>query len=369
MSRMLWQKPQKSSGRALGFRPPRLVLDPDLEWVLKRAFGPPTWAPTRPVSGQNLVNVALRLDVASRIAAQHSRELIEREMGPVPGHRLREQYVGTVARGALLDHALNQLVDRARASEIPCILLKYAALSRMGVLRVGARVASDIDVLVPHARARELQRILQENGYRESSLPESNHQLPALLDPNGVLIELHLHVPLVTLPQTRAFARADDLLEAGLTTPSGNALLPDPAIVAAHAIAHGLMQHARAPHMYSPLKAFADLADLESKRPGLLEQTGAYLATTFTATDLSSVRTLARALARGDLDTAMKGEAGILLRHALASQLDRRYAIWLRLGSLARPRTRPARRGPTELIMALRAAWGWARSWSPTHRP
>src|SRR5882724_2211630 len=99
-------------------------------------------------------------------------------MGAKAAQRLREQYVGTVARGALLEHALGQLLERARDSDVPCILLKYAALSRMGVLRVGARVAGDIDVLVPHARAGQFQAALVRSGYQEVGLPESAHQLP-----------------------------------------------------------------------------------------------------------------------------------------------------------------------------------------------
>lgn len=359
---MLWQKPQTVRVRPLGFRPPRLVLDAELEWVLQRAFGPPTWTPTTPLSGQRLVDVALRLDLASRIAARQPRELVELEMGAIAAHRLREQYVGTVARGALLDYALDELLDRAKDSGVPCILLKYAALNRMGVLRVGSRVASDIDVLVPHARARQFQAILKEKDYEDLGLPESSHQLPALRDPHGVLIELHVHVPLVTLAAGQPFARADDLLAAGLTTQSGNAFVPDAAIVAAHAIAHGLMQHAQVPQVYSPLKTFADLADLQIARPGVLEQAQAYLARTMTADDITNVQTLARLLTEGDLETAMKGGPGVLLRHALASQLDRRYAIRLRLGGLTQRRGTSVRRTPAQLFTSLRAAWGWLRS-------
>lgn len=359
---MLWQRPQTARVRPLGFRPPRLLLDVELEWVLQRAFGPFSWMPKTAVSGQRLVDVALRLDVASRIAARQPRELVEREMGSAAAHRLREQYVGTVARGALLDHALDQLLERARDSGVTCILLKYAALNRMGVLRVGARVASDIDVLVPDTRAREFQAILKEKGYQDLGLPESSHQLPALRDPNGVLIELHVHVPLVTLAPGNSFVRADDLLAAGLTIQSGNALLPDAAIVAAHAIAHGLMQHAQVPHVYSPLKTFADLADLQLKRHAVVEQARAYLARTMTAEDLTSVQTLARVLPVGDLETAMRGGPGVLLRHALASQLDRRYAIRLRLGGLIQQRGTSVRRSPAQLFISLRAAWEWLRS-------
>jgi len=338
------------------------VLDAQLEWILQRALGPLTWKPNTDVSGQRLVELALRLDLAARIAARHPRELIEREMGSAAAHRLREQYVATVARGALLDHSLNGLLGRARAADVSCILLKYAALNRMGVLRVGSRVASDIDVLVPHDRAHQLQAFLNVNGYQDLGLPESSHQLPALQDPDGVLIELHIHVPLVTLGPGQPFARAGDLLAAGLIMQADNALLPDAAIVAAHTIAHGLMQHAQVPQVYSPLKTFADLADLHGARVGIVEQSRVYLSNTMTAEDLTDVRTLDRALREGDLETAMSGGPGIILRHALASQLDRHYAIRLRIGALTEWRGTSVRRSPAQLLRSLRAAWDWARA-------
>jgi len=348
--------------RPLGFRPPSLVLDAELEWILQRALGPFAWTPTKKASGARLVDVALRLDLAARIAARHPRQLLQSEMGATAAHRLHEQYVATVARGALLDHALGDLLDRASASQVPCILLKYAALNRMGALRVGSRVASDIDVLVPHERAREFQAMLKENGFQDLGLSEASHQLPALLGPNGIMIELHLHIPLVTLAEGQSFARAEDLLSAGLTVPSERALLPEPAIVAAHAIGHGLMQHAQAPQVYSALKTFADLADLQLGRPSIIEQARGYLSRTMTSEDLTSVQNLAEALAAGDLDRAMAGGPGLILRHALASQLDHRYAVRLRLGSLIQRRGTSQRRGPARLFSALRAAWKWARS-------
>lgn len=361
---MLRQKQQTARARRLDFRPPRLELDAELEWVLQRALGPLTWKPSARVSGQRLVDVALRLDLAARIAARHPSELVEREMGAPSATRLREQYVATVAREALLEHALIQLLEHAHTANLPCVLLKYSALNRLGVLRVGSRVASDIDVLVPHAHARRFQAFLKEKGYRDCALPESSHQLPALQDPNGVLIELHIHVPVVALALGAPFVSADALLAAGLTVRSGEALLPTPAILAAHAVAHGLMQHAHVPHVYSPLKTFADLADLELAIPGVLAQATPYLSA-MAAEDQANVQVLARALSAGDLTLAMSGDPGKILRHALASQLDRSYAIRLRLWGLMRSKPTSVRRTPAQLVAALRAAWHWARSTPP----
>jgi len=350
----------------LGFRPPQVSLDGDLEWVLQRAFGPLDWSPTRHVSGPRLVDVALRLDLASRIAARQPRGPVEQEIGATAARRLREQYVAVVARGALLEHALSELLNHARTADVPCVLLKYAALTRMGVLRVGSRVATDIDVLVPHVMARRFHTFLIEKGYQDLGLPGSSHQLAGLRGPGGVVIELHVHVPLITLAAEQPFARAHDLHAAGLILAADNALLPDPAVVAAHAIAHGLIQHASAPHVYSPLKTFADLADLQVARPDIVQQARPYLSRTMTEEDLESVHTLSCALLEGNLQTAQTGGAGSILRHALASQLDRRYAFRLRLSGFLRS-GKSVRRSPGELFKSLRAAWERVRT--EPHRP
>jgi hypothetical protein len=348
--------------RPLGFRPPLFPLDPELEWVLQRAFGPLVWSPTAPLSGKKLLENALRLDVAGRIAARQSRELLGREMGPEAAQGLREQYVGIVACEALLERALDLVLEHAEISSVPCILLKYAALNRIGALRAGARSASDIDVLVPQARARAFQAALVRNGYREVGLVESAHQLPMLQDPNGAFLELHLHLPGVTLGKGLPFACAEDLIAAGLTRPAGSALLPDPAIITAHALVHGLVQHARAPHAYSALKTFADLADLEQAGHGAFERAGVFLTMGMTEDDFTSALTLARALQRGDLETAMSGSGGVLLRHALASQLNQGYATGLYLRMLTQPGPTSMHLTADRLFIFLREVWTWAYS-------
>jgi hypothetical protein len=289
-------------------------------------------------------------------------------MGPEAAQRLREQYVGIVGREALLDRALELLLQQAEISSVPCILLKYAALSRMGALRPGARSASDIDVLVPQALAQPFQDALLRNGYQEVSPPECDHQLPILRDPNGALVEVHLHLPGVTLAPGQSFASADDLISAGLTRQSGNALLPEPMIVVAHAIAHGLVQHARAPHGYSPLKTFADLADLAQAGHGAFEQAGPFLTAAMTVDDLTSAITLARALQQGDLEAAMRGPSGVLLRHALASQLDRGYATRLLLRMLTQPGPTSVHLTAGRLLVLLREVWEGVRSWALSAR-
>jgi hypothetical protein len=304
--------------------------------------------------------MALRLDVAGRVATRHPRELLEREMGPEAAQRLREQYVGIVGREALLERALDLVLKQAEFLNVPCILLKYAALNRMGALRVGARSATDIDVLVPQALAEQFQAALVRDGYREISPPESAHQLPILKDRNGAQIEVHLHLPGLTLGPGQPFARAEDLIAAGLTRRSGNALLPDPVIVTAHAIVHGLVQHARSPHGYSALKMFADLADLEQAGYGAFEKASVFLTDAMTDGDLTSALALARALQKGDLEAAMHGPAGVLLRHSIASQLNHGYATRLLLRMLTQPGPTSVHLTADRLFAALGEVWSLA---------
>jgi len=346
---------------ALNFRPPQFALSDEVEWVLRRALGPLEWRPPSAISGRIVADIAVRLDLAVRIAARHPRERLDGELGRDAAEVLRKHFYDAVAQEALLKRGLEMVLREARAFGVPCILLKYAALSRFGVLRVGGRTATDLDVLVPRAHAKHFQDALKRNGYKASGLPESNHQLPALRDPNGILVEVHVHVPGVTVGAGQPFADADQLIGAGLTRQVDDALLPDPAFVVAHALAHSLVQHARAPHMYSPLKAFADLADLQVSKCTEIEEAGRFLSAAMTPEDQAAAFALARALSKGDLTQATDGAPGVLLRHAIASQLDGRYVTRLRLRVLTQRGPASVHITPRRILAFVRAMWSRTR--------
>lgn len=327
--------------KPLGFKPPLFALDADVEWVLLRAFGPPDARPRKKTAPERALSLASALDLGARIASRQAHELLCEELGVEASTILRAHYLDNVARDALLGVSLNALLDHAERRSVPCILLKYAALSRLGVLRPGSRSAVDLDVLVPTRSAEQFQALLQGFGYRDLGLPASRHQLPGLSDPSDVLIELHRHVPAVTLPGDDIFVEADRLLQSELVIRRSNAWVPTPALLAAHTLAHSLVQHARAPHMCSPLKAIADLADLH--RTGhRLEGATSFLGRAMPKQDVDDAIGLTNALLSADLEAAQRGGVGTLLRHALASRLDERYAASLRLRGLTRP-------GPTSI--------------------
>jgi len=346
--------------KSLRFAPPNVALDSGLEWILQRALGPLDWACPDSTVVSQAAQSALQLDVAARIAARQPQAALLRELGPDGAHVIRDQFLGTIGRCMQLDHSLELLLERAASFAIPCILLKHAALSRMGVLRAGSRSASDLDVLVPDARA--FRAYLVRNGYRDLAGGAAKHQLAPLHDPSGVMVELHLHIPGITLSADARWATADDLLAARLTKQVGNALIPDPAIVAAHALVHGLAQHARAPRLYSPLKTFADLIDLRDTVNREYELAAQFLSSSLTVDDIASAIALTRSLESGDLDRAMEGGAGVILRHALAARLDRRYAARLRWRTLTQPGPSPLHVTPRRVLDVLRSGFGWARA-------
>jgi len=346
--------------RPLGFKPPSFAFDPEVEWVLLRAFAPSEARVVQRPQAARAVALATALDIGARIAARQPQELLRKELDEHASARLREGYLDNVARNSLFGAALDELLAHAKREGVACILLKYAALSRLGILKTGSRAAMDLDVLVPKASAGRFQALLEAAGYRDLGLPSSRHQLPALSDPRDVLIEIHRHIPAVTLPGEESFLEADAMIAADLVDHSSDALLPAPSLVAAHALAHGLVQHARAPHMCSPLKAFADLADLEHAGHSL-EQASQFLSRAMSKQNTDDAIALTRALVAGDLEAAQAGGAGTLLRHALASQLDARYAARLRLRILTQPGPTSIHFNPRRLADILSSFFSWIR--------
>jgi len=58
----------------------------------------------------------------------------------------------------------------------------------------------------------------------------------------------------------------------------------------------------------------------------------------------------------------MEGGAGVILRHALAARLDRRYAARLRWRTLTQPGPSPLHVTPRRVLDVLRSGFGWARA-------
>jgi Uncharacterised nucleotidyltransferase len=324
------------------FRPPRLAITPEVRWMLLRAFGPAESPFAGAVEPAAALAMARLFEVSPRIAARHGRERLSRELGAETADGFARDRAAAAAVGLRLMAAARRIAERAAPLGVPVAFLKFAALEGTGRLAPGSREACDVDALVPEDRAGELWRALLAAGYRASGLPEPEHQLPALADPEGSAVEIHRLLPGVRLAGGSS-ATYEALARAGLlvTLPDfpGRCSAPAPEVLAAHAVVHGLAQHGFWPSTYSLLRMVADLIDLGP----LTDRALAWVAQDVSADEAEAVRRLCSRLAAGEDAAGWDAPEETLLRHVLAGRLDPGYERSLRLGLF---RSQPSDRAP-----------------------
>lgn len=345
-------------------RPVPVAVTPELAWVLGRAFGPVGGPWGEALDGGAALELATRLGVVSRIADRLGPERLRDDLGGEAATEALAAYRReAVAATRLL--ALSRLVCSVAAREgIRIVPLKFAALCLSGAASPAWRPAADVDVLVANEDAGRLVAALAAEGFLVSDGPAYAHQHPPLHHPRGGMLELHRTIPGVRLAPGSREAGLGDVIGSGLTReledPAGGTLpVPVPALLAAHAIAHGVYQHGLEPAAYPPLRMLADLQDLAASAgrgaDEVLARALPLVAAEVAAEDARAAWALpgrlAREGARAVLADAASPEA-CLLGHFLRGALDPEYARSLKLRSIS---TLPSdRRGPLGL---LRQAW------------
>jgi hypothetical protein len=243
---------------------------------------------------------------------------------------------------ALLGGLTTEVATVAAGLEIPIVLLKFAALRASGRLQDGLRGASDVDILAPAARARELAVALGALGLRPAGFPGEDHQLPQLRDDAGRAVEVHVHVPGLRVAPGGPSATLEALADAALlqrTDLPGECWIPLPHVIAAHAVVHALAQHGFAPGAYPAFRLVGDLIALGAHEDGgALARAACPLAAGAVSSDeLEASVTLATRLSRADTALLLEPAAspeGVLLRHSVAGVLDEDYQRSLRLQGL-----------------------------------
>lgn len=331
--------------RPTGFRfhPPAVEATPELRWVLLRAFGPPAAPAPEGVDVELAAGTAAALGLGARIGARARRapELVA--LPAVKGELARASAAAAVEqlRGR---EAAGEIAAAAAEEGIPCCFLKGVALEASGVLLPGGRPLGDVDVLAAEESAPRLADALARRGFRPGAGEPYPHHLAPLHHPRLGLVEVHRHLPGVSLPGERRFATFADLAAAGLLRPwrelAGKAWVPAPPALAAHALAHALAQHGFRPFAYPQLRLLADLVDLGVAGDRGAELLGAALplvARWVPAAEVQAAADACRLLASGQVRLEGDELAALLLRHMLAGALDERYREALKLQDLAQP--------------------------------
>jgi hypothetical protein len=313
--------------------PPSVVIDADLAWLLRSAFAE-TLSEPYPVDAARALHLARTTQLSGRVARRLEAWRGTPELA-VLGPELDADYYANVAKEVLLVQAQDKIAALGERLGVPIIALKFAGLRLARVITPGTRAVADLDLLLPEPSARSFWLALLEAGFVRTNTREYSHQLEALSDPFGATIDLHVHVPGVLLEE-RGFATADQLLTRGLVRrTSGSLLVPSPALLCAHAIAHALLQNRSTPQTYSPLRMVADVMDLRRVQPDVVSLAANHLARELRVT-CEVLERLCASLSIGvfsgpGFDGAREQT---LLWHCVAARLDFDYSERLRAAGL-----------------------------------
>jgi Uncharacterised nucleotidyltransferase len=307
-------------------KPPALELSSELRWVLARAFGPRELAAHTLDSPAHAVELARTLDLAARIASRHSHYNLQSELGQDEARKLQMLRLRVVALNQILSRTTSLVVQCAARLGIAVVRLKHSALCAIGVVEVGSRDARDVDLLVDQADAQRLQDELQAQGFKPVSEDIPKQHLPTLIREEGEVVEVHHMLSGLALPGAGSERAASALIAAGYATAQHGAQVPVPALLSAHLLVHGLVQHRTATELYPALRLMCDLCDLD------FAQTDDSVCRALVAPELShetmdAVRALTALLAAGE-DPRTLGESSQafeLFSHLVAGALDPDY--------------------------------------------
>ena len=324
--------------RSFRFRPPPRDLPVEVRWALGRAFSGPQAPSEEEVDPLQARHWARVLALEPRIAHRASADDLDRDLGAEVAQQFLAIRRKVAMRGMNFLRLAHTVAEFGIESRMPVVLLKGAALLDGGFTALGSRDVGDLDVLVPPQDARLLAQLLASKGFRSEGGDKTSRHLPTLFHPSFGVLDIHVHIQDVYIRGGDPIT-AEGLLLSGLCRESQNipgAYVPNPTVLAAHAITHAIVQHGCSPHMCPPLRMVGDLFDLSGQDPrridSLLEDGGRLIRRRVSERELQAVSDLCGALARGSPD-AHDGDAGALIRHAVAGTRDPAYQRSLRISA------------------------------------
>ncbi len=353
------------------FRPPPLDADRVTRWVLRRAFGPAYLPLAAPQQSDETLSRAAALGVADRIGARTDADLLTRDVGEETAAGFSRRARKAVEAALAYDVLAEDLAGHAAALGATIVLLKGYALHAAGHSTPGSRTIGDLDILVAEPIAEPLHRALRQAGFRPGPGSGNEQHLPPLEAPGWGIVDLHF-----SLRGVRGSSGSWSDSTAALAIGKPLEVLPgcwapDPLLLAAHTIAHGIEQHANSPRPYPLLRMIADLIDLlpdDQAWSEALPQLEEKLQATLESSELEAARNLALGLARGSPPEDLPQGARQLLAHLLAHALDDDYRASLRRRHL-RQRFLEARRRRTLLRYSSRKLLDlWRRVAAPLAR-
>ncbi len=286
------------------------------------------------------MELAVALDLAARIAARMGRQRLRHELGDEGTDRLIDERIGVASAALQVLKTAREVAAIAARAAMPVVALKFLALHQTSRLLEGSRKVVDCDLLVPAARAAELQQALAAAGFRPDESHAAEHHLPPLTHPTLGMVEIHRMMIGVRLAPGGPSATLEELARRRrlrrLEHLPGECFVPDDGVLAAHLLVHGLAQHALRPSSYPLTRMLADLVDLGlsgERGQALAAEAAELVRADVSEVEIEAVRGLCRRLAEGfpGPEQWAREPEGLLLRHILAGSLDAGYARALEL--------------------------------------
>jgi hypothetical protein len=275
---------------------------------------------------------ALRSGLACRIASRTPADRLTEELGAhasglVAARRQAARHY--MAYEAVLD----PISELARAQGRPVVLLKGFALNAAGIAALGSRDVGDLDILVDRDSVAEFSAGLEAAGFSTAPGSRNEQHLPPMRAPVWGVVDVHDALRGVVGP-TSNWLDASGVLAVGRPTEvRPGCWVPDRQVLAAHALAHGLEQHATSPGAYPLLRTLGDLIDIVGDEQGWQEALPLlhrHVGETLREGEIVATRDLCLALQRGAAPEDSDSPAGRLLAHFLAHTFDPEYRADLR---------------------------------------
>ncbi len=317
------------------FWPPAVPLDPKVNWLLLRAFGP-TSAPAPAVHDPTgLADLAEQLGLLPRVVSRCDPNLLRDQLPSIDEQVVRCQD-RLAADRLMVERQLHLADTAAQAMGAPYALLGSAALSKAQPGGINARRVGAVEILITESDVPRFQESIRRAGHEfVTHRPDRSCTVLSFEGMSDILC-MHSQLPHVRMVPGGQVVNMQQLLDSSrsslVTGLSNFAHLPGSDLLLAHTMARGVAQYGFLPRRFPALAMLIDAIDLEIvSDPTRATQALWWVQPDVTYHEVTALREVAKLLLDGEVAKAWTddGRNGRMLRHLVLGVLDDSYAAGL----------------------------------------
>ncbi len=311
------------------FHPPRIPIDADIRWVLLAAFADAGPGHARPASPERAARLIQQFSLVNQVTSRLSAAQLAQAVTPALQEQISAVARGRVMRSLAVVEARERVCRAATEAGVDIVLLKQAALEAMGLVTPGQRYASDVDLLGDSAQIEELSRALEASGCLKRLRRNPKYHPVVFSTPSDISLELHIAIPCLRLNAQGEFLQILDLKRNNLVQVAANSqanvFVPTRAVLAAHLVTHGLIQHRFTPQHHPAFRVVVDAQIVELHREcDANSDTFGFIGSVLDRREFDALAELSQQLSAGNLDD-LSPKAQALANHVIASSIDANY--------------------------------------------